>query len=93
MIATQVITASATTANGAQLDTTLPATATCPPGTILLGGGGNVTNSDNSPPHPARVGIVQSQPSGNAWTVTGVVTTGLGSSNSMTVTAYAICTT
>jgi hypothetical protein len=59
-------------------------------GTVLLGGGANVTNSDTE--HPARVQLVQSQPSANTWIATGAVDVGLGTSNSMTVTAYAICT-
>jgi hypothetical protein len=83
--------ASATTANGAQLDTVISATASCPAGTVLLGGGANVTNSDSD--HPARVQLVQSQPvGGNSWQATGAVDVGLGMSNSMTVTAFAVCT-
>jgi hypothetical protein len=89
---TQIVTAQQTTANGAQLDTTLTVQAVCPTGTTLISGGGNVTNSDNTP-HPARVQLVESRPiNSTTWQVTGVVGTGLGSSNAMTVFAYAYCT-
>jgi hypothetical protein len=84
------MTATNTTPNGAQLDTTLTVTASCPAGTTLLGGGGEAINTDST--HPARVQLVQSRPVGNSWQVTGVVGTGLGSSNAMTVNAYALCT-
>jgi hypothetical protein len=87
-----VITNQASTSNGAQLDTTLTVTATCPAGTVLLGGGARVANSDAT--HPARVGIISSEPTGaSSWQAIGVVTTGLGQSNAMTVTAFAVCTT
>jgi hypothetical protein len=86
------VTNSQTTATGAQLDTTLTVQAVCPPGTILISGGANVTNSDTTP-HPARVQLVESRPlNSTTWQATGVVGTGLGSSNAMTVTVYAYCT-
>jgi hypothetical protein len=60
----------------------------------MLSGGGNVTNSDATPPHPARVQMVENRPlNTTTWQTTGVVGTGLGTSNAMTVTAYALCTT
>jgi hypothetical protein len=79
------------------------ATATCPVGKILLGGGGQATNGTVTAGLQGKVALQESYPSGAAtWTAVGVVThdsgngspvTTLGAGNVMTVTAYVICTT
>lgn len=76
---------------GPQMHTTATATATCPAGTVLLGGGAAAANSNAA--EPANVQIIVSRPvTGNAWQATGVIDVGLGTANRMTVTAYALCT-
>ena len=62
----------------------------CPAGTLLLGGGGQITTTATQ---KSRAGLVSSYPSGAAeWTVVGVAHSALGAGNTMTVTAYAVCT-
>lgn len=56
-------------------------------GKVLLGGGGEVTNSDTT--RPDRVQLNSSQP---ASTTSWAVTAKLGGSFVMTVTAVAVCT-
>jgi hypothetical protein len=70
-------------------DTLVTATASCPAGTVLLGGGGIVSSSDTN--NPNNVELLESEPSGSDWVVTGVVLNTLANSASMTVTATAIC--
>jgi hypothetical protein len=64
------------------------ATATCEDGDVL-GGGGLVTTTSNK----ERAQLVGSYPSSETtWTVVGVVAIGrLGSKDTMTVQAYALC--
>lgn len=65
------------------------ATVTCPPGRFLLGGGGQVTNSENN---PDKTFLTASYPSNSTtWTAIGVLRTTITSTAAMTVTAYAIC--
>jgi hypothetical protein len=67
-----------------------PATATCPAGKVLLGGGATISHSANN-----RGAIENSNAStagvGGTWSVTALVTSG-GNGN-FSITAYAICTT
>jgi hypothetical protein len=77
-------------ASGQAVDSTAHATADCPTGTVLTGGGGTVSNSAGA---QGSVQLIGSQPSGNGWVATGAVSTALGPSNVMEVTAYAICAT
>jgi hypothetical protein len=71
------------------VNTIINATATCPAGKVLLGGGANVTNTQAN----SRVVLVGSRPtSTTVWTASAVVTTALTGTNTATVTAYAICT-
>jgi hypothetical protein len=72
------------------MNTTATATANCPAGTVLLGGGAFAANSNAS--EPANVQLIGSRPVTGGWQATGVIDVGLGSSNTMTVTAYAVCT-
>jgi hypothetical protein len=59
-------------------------TATCPAGTVLLGGGAAVAHSNNN------LGAIEiSQPVGNTWTARAIVT--LGGNGGFSVTAYAVC--
>jgi hypothetical protein len=79
-----------TSAANASRNTTVTATATCPGGKVLLGGGGLVTTSTSA---KERVHLQASYPtSTTTWTAVGVVAIGaLGSGQTMTVTAYALC--
>jgi branched-subunit amino acid ABC-type transport system permease component len=89
---TQTVTASGTTSKGNPTvgETTGIATATCPAGTKLLGGGGVTVQTG------VKGAIMLSQPNPQSGTPTGwqaqavVVVTGNGS---IGVTAYAICST
>ena len=78
-------------ASGQALNSTAHATADCPTGTVLTGGGGTVSNSVAGA--QGSVQLIGSQPSGNGWVATGAVSTALGSGNLMEVTAYAVCAT
>jgi hypothetical protein len=63
---------------------TLTSTATCPDGTILLGGGASIVHSANN------LGAIEiSQPVANTWTARAIVT--LGGNGGFSVTAYAVC--
>jgi hypothetical protein len=88
-VSTQLITATATSTSP-QMHTTATATASCPVGRLLLGGGAQAVNSNAS--EPANVQLITSRPVGQSWQAIGVIDVGLGVSNSMTVTAYAVCT-
>jgi hypothetical protein len=79
-----------TSAPNASRNTTLVATATCPTGTVLLGGGGQVTTTATQ---KERVHLAASYPSSTGtWSAVGVVgIAALGAGQTMTVTAYALC--
>ena len=87
--------ATPTLVNGTKTTTTNPAvgtpvsaTATCPAGKVLVGGGGQVTTSLAS----GRVELQQSYPSSTtAWTAVGIVTTLLGAGQTISVQAFALC--
>jgi hypothetical protein len=66
------------------------ATATCPGGSLLLGGGALVETTASQ---KERAQLVSSYPSAaDTWTAVGVVAvSALGTGNTMTVTAYALC--
>jgi hypothetical protein len=72
------------------MHTTATATAACPVGARLLGGGGAVANSNIN--EPANVQLIASRPVGTSWQAIGVIDVGLGASNRMTVIAYSVCT-
>ena len=74
---------------GAPFGTLVTATATCPTGKVLLGGGTKVTTTDPS----YKVITQHSYPSStaNTWTGTGYVLSNLGAPHKMTVTTYAVC--
>jgi hypothetical protein len=90
--ASQVVTGtSQSTTDDPAIGTTLTATATCPAGKALLGGGGTVVNDEVG--SPQKTVLVQTYPSsGTVWTAVGVVTGNLPTAK-MTVQAYAICST
>ncbi|MGN6217101.1 MAG: hypothetical protein ACTHN7_09130 [Solirubrobacterales bacterium] len=66
----------------------MSATASCPAGKILLGGGGRVVKAGiNSP-----LALVESYPSAsNTWKVVGTNTVAGGSGEKFTVQAYVVC--
>jgi hypothetical protein len=81
---------SATTPISAPLGTVASATATCPAGTSILGGGITVTTS--VPNQLGRAVPRENYPSApNAWTGSLVITSGLVGSTA-TITVYAVCT-
>lgn len=86
------MTGSASSAVAATRNTLTTATATCPIGTVLLGGGAQITTTAVQ---KERAQLVSSYASGaTTWTAIGVVAVGnLGAGNTMTVTAQAVCTT
>ena len=89
------VTATATMAGG-NPGGSVTATATCPAGTSLLGGGGSVINSDTGGDNAARVQMSASRPAGGnsttAWEVTLVQGSVAPNGNAtLTVNAYAIC--
>ena len=86
------MTGAATSAANAARNVLTTATATCPAGTVLLGGGAQITTTATQ---KERAVLVSSYASGaTTWTAIGVVAVAaLGSGNTMTVTAQAVCTT
>ena len=79
-----------TSAANAPRNTLITASATCPAGKVLLGGGGSVTTTA---PQKERATLVASYPAtADAWTAIGVVgISALGVGRTMTVTAYGLC--
>jgi hypothetical protein len=82
--------APATSVANAPRNTTITATATCPHGAVLLGGGGLATTTAAQ---KERAHLQASYPSSTStWTAVGVVSVGaLGGGHTMTVKAYALC--
>ena len=80
----------ATSAAGAMKGTQVASTATCPNGRILLGGGGDIITTDNK---KARAVLVSSRPvSTTVWAAVGMVADSkLGTQETISVTAYALC--
>jgi hypothetical protein len=76
-------------ANAAR-STIVTATAVCPSGKVALGGGANVTTTATQ---KERAQLVGSYPSAtDTWTGVGVVAiAALGTTNTMTVTAWVLC--
>ncbi|HUF02319.1 MAG TPA: hypothetical protein VMN35_07835 [Gaiellaceae bacterium] len=79
-----------TSAVNAPRNTTITATATCPAGTVVLGGGALVTTTATQ---TERAQLVASYPSAaDTWSAAGVVAiSALGGGKTMSVTAYALC--
>jgi hypothetical protein len=74
------------TITGPGLDASATATAACPDGTVLLGGGAEVAH-----PHDVITVLDSSFPSSTTvWTATAVALL-LARHDSVTVTAYALC--
>jgi len=79
-----------TTAANPVANTSITATATCPAGTVVLGGGAFVSNTQQT----LRTVLVGSRPtSTTVWQATAVVTTALSGGATATLTAYVVCTT
>jgi hypothetical protein len=85
------VTASTTSAANAARNVLTSATATCPVGKVLLGGGARITTTSTA---AERAQLVSSYASAaTSWTATGVVAiAALGAGFTMTVTAQAVCT-
>ena len=83
------MTSSATSAVNAAVNTVTTASVTCPAGKVLLGGGAQVTTTAAQ---KSRAVLVSSYPSAGGWTAVVVANAALGAGNTMTVTAYAVCT-
>ncbi|HWP34266.1 MAG TPA: hypothetical protein VNM66_01590, partial [Thermodesulfobacteriota bacterium] len=79
-----------TSAANAPRNTPVTAAATCPTGSVVLGGGALVTTTS---PFKERAQLVASYPSAaDTWTAVGIVAiSALGAGQTMTVTAYALC--
>ena len=78
------------TSTGPAAGTLVTATATCPAGKVVLGGGARVTVS--SALAEALVALRSSYPSAtDTWTAVAIVTFSLPIGISTTVTAYALC--
>jgi len=70
------------------VNTLVTAVATCPAGKVALGGGGQVTTTSGN---KGRVQLTGSYPSAaGQWTAVAVVNQALGA-NTLTVTAYVLC--
>jgi hypothetical protein len=71
--------------------TKVTATATCPAGTKILGGGGRSGATVAS--QERRVSLYESYPSAaDAWTATTITDSGMGSGSMATIQVYAVCT-
>jgi hypothetical protein len=82
---------SSTSAAGALAGTTVTATATCPAGKKIVGGGASYTVSNSTQTN--RVALVESFPSAaRAWAASVRVNQALSSSVTVTVRTYAVCT-
>jgi hypothetical protein len=82
--------ASTTSAASPTAGTTATAVASCSAGRVLLGGGAQVTNTQSAD----MAAISQSFPSSASpgqWTAVGVVLKNMNGTNTVTVTAYALC--
>lgn len=77
-------------ADGPARNTLVTATATCPLGKVAIGGGGLITTTVSQ---KERAQLQSSYPSAtDTWTVIGVVAiNALSTGNTMTVTAYVLC--
>jgi hypothetical protein len=86
----QLVDGTAVTSTSGSVGTVVTADASCPSGTVLLGGGGKVTNNDT---HPDRTVLTQSYPlDGTTWHAVGVIAgENLSGGHRMTVQAFARC--
>ena len=81
--------AGGTGGNAAVGTTNGTSTATCPAGTIMLGGGANITQGNNG----TKAVVASSYPSAaSAWSATAMVTVaGTGTGSPASITSYVIC--
>lgn len=75
--------------SAAAIGTQVTATASCAAGSVLLGGGAQVTTNDGG---ANKVEVQASYPSSTTtWTAVGVTSSSLAVNRTMSVTAYALC--
>lgn len=68
-------------------------TASCPAGTVILGGGARLSSTATFAAGINRVNLVESYPaSASTWTATMVIRTAFAATSNATITAYAVCT-
>jgi hypothetical protein len=91
LASSQIITgANAQSANAPAVGFQQPATAKCPTGKTLLGGGGKVAGAGGATAQ--MVALAESYPSASdTWTVVGTVIGTMSGGNKISVTAYAVC--
>jgi hypothetical protein len=79
-----------TSATGSSQGSQITATATCDAGSVLLGGGAEVTTNDAA--RRERVTLTASYPSSTTtWTAVGTAISTLQAAQTMTVQAFALC--
>jgi Collagen triple helix repeat (20 copies) len=92
--ASQIVEGAGATRSGAAIDQgdTFSDTASCPGGTVLLGGGAALTSTATFAQGLNRVAVTASYPSGSSsWTASVVVTKNFVAASDATITAYAVC--
>jgi hypothetical protein len=83
--------ATTTTGTNPSNGTALTATATCPAGKVVLGGGASLTPTSGA--NATRVTLRSTIPTATGWQATAVVTANFTGGGTASLTAFAICAT